>query len=146
MGNRMRKMAAMNKPPQRREIILERIDMPDFSNRGRIEIDLGPPGGLFQSKYAHREGETPLDAYSRGVGYSGPQMADKGQRDGSCNRTACQLPLKGQEQWTMPSYGRGGTDGLLYYCAMCAAKFHDADREMGQPFRCTLEITSMDSL
>ncbi len=92
-----------------------------------------------RSRYGHIEGETPLDAYARGVGYSGPLMADKGLKDGSCNRTACQLPLKGEPQWTMPNYGQGGTDGKLYYCSACARKFHEADRQFGEPLRCTRE-------
>jgi hypothetical protein len=93
------------------------------------------------SKYAHRDGETPLDAYARGVGYAGPKMPDKGQKDGSCNVTACQLPLVDMPQWTMTDHGMGGgTDGKLYYCGSCAMKFHDADREFGEPLRCTLEV------
>lgn len=140
----------MNRPPKKRDIILERIEMPDFGSRGKVIIDTTPlidDRFAFGSRYAHRDGETPLEAYSRGVGYSGPVMPDKGLRDGSCNRTACQLPLAGQEQWTIPTYGgSGGTEGNFYYCKLCAAKFADADREFGQPFRCTLEVTSLEEL
>jgi hypothetical protein len=127
----------MNRPPQKREIILESLPEMDFPPLpGRIGMALGMLG----SKYAHRPGETPTEAAARGVGYSGPVMPDKGLKDGSCNRTACQLPLLGQEQWTMPSYGRGGTNGKFYYCRECARKFHEADRDFGQPPRCTLEV------
>ncbi len=122
----------MNRAPVKRDIILRPLDMPEM--RGRIEIIHEP----YVSRYAHRDGESPLDAHNRGVGYAGPKMADKGLKDGSCNRTACQLPLLGEPQWTMPSYGNGGTDGKYYYCGECAQKFSEADRDMGQPLRCTL--------
>ena len=87
------------------------------------------------NRYLHRDGESPVDAHERGVGYSGPLMPDKGLKDGSCNRTACQLPLRGQEQWTMKDHMTGGK---LYYCADCAMKFHEADRQFGEPLRCSL--------
>jgi hypothetical protein len=77
-----------------------------------------------------------VDAHARGVGYRGPPMLDKGQKDGSCNRTACQLPLAGREQWAMRDFMV--RDGKLYYCADCAMKFHEADRQFGEPLRCTL--------
>jgi hypothetical protein len=63
-------------------------------------------------------------------------MSDKGLKGGSCNRTACQMPLDGQEQWVMLEHLTGGKP--LYYCAECAHKFHEADRHFGDPLRCTL--------
>jgi hypothetical protein len=87
------------------------------------------------SRYDHRAGESPADAHERGVGYAGPKMADKGKKDGSCNRTACQLPLKGERQWFMVDGSVVGSRN--YYCHPCAMKFHEADRQFGDPLRCT---------
>lgn len=98
--------------------------------------------GRFWAKHEARDRERrearsdPVKARAAGMGYSGPVMLDKGQRDGSCNRTACQVPLKGQTQFWMKNYGTEG--GRLHYCADCADKFDQADRDMGQPRRCTL--------
>ena len=86
-------------------------------------------------KFGYVPGETPMDAHARGVGYAGPPLADKGEKDGSCNRTACQMPLKGQEQWFMSEHLTGGRQ--LFYCAECARKFHEADRHFGNQLRCT---------
>lgn len=58
---------------------------------------------------------------------------DKGLKDGSCNRTACQAPLKGERQWTMDDF-RGGK---LYYCHRCARDFNAWDRQIGVALRCT---------
>jgi len=85
----------------------------------------------------HQSTISPQAARAVGMQYNGPEMADKGQRDGSCNRSACQLPLAGHPQFTMPSYGRGGTDGLLYYCGICEKLFSDYDRSIGERLRCT---------
>lgn len=44
---------------------------------------------------------------------------DKGHFDGSCNRRACQRPIKGNgwfNRWT-----------IAYYCQPCAFKINDAD-------------------
>lgn len=67
---------------------------------------------------------------------------DKGQKDGSCNRTACQAPLAGRPQYYMRDYGT--TDGRLYYCEPCAIDFTHWDRidRPGQPFRCTFDETT----
>ena len=131
-----RKITRQSLPKRRRTS--DFVGMSELRQKPVPHVKFDP--AAYVSPYAHRPGETPLDAFARGVGYSGPEMPDKGQRDGSCNRTACQLPLKDQAQWTMPNYGRsGGTDGKLYYCTACAEKFHEADREFGQPLRCTLE-------
>lgn len=48
-----------------------------------------------------------------------PIKLDKGHFDGSCNRTACQRPLAGNNwfnRWT-----------IAYYCQSCALKINDAD-------------------
>jgi len=60
---------------------------------------------------------------------------DKGMRDGSCNRTACQKPLEGMPRWSMPNYTRGGR---LYYCTQCVNEFHKWDRRCGDELRCTI--------
>lgn len=62
---------------------------------------------------------------------------DKGHRDGSCNRTACQRPLAGQVQFWMVDYGKAG--GRLYYCAECEREFTRWDKidRPGQPLRCS---------
>lgn len=61
----------------------------------------------------------------------------KGKRDGNCNRTACQAPLKGREQWYMRDYGT--TNGRLYYCGRCARDFNASDRKFNEPQRCTFD-------
>ena len=61
---------------------------------------------------------------------------DKGQKDGSCNRTACQRPLKGHPQWTMRDHMTGGK---LYYCQSCAFKFNDYDDSIRVSRRCVRE-------
>lgn len=77
--------------------------------------------------------KSPLDAYKAGQGYTGPLMPDKGKRDGSCNRTACQLPLAGNRQFFMKDHVTGGR---LYYCPSCERKFTEADRQFREPMRC----------
>jgi hypothetical protein len=132
MSNLTRKLRRFGLPKHSRSKMSDYVMTPAntrFERASRVE---------YVSPFAHRDGETPVDANARGVGYSGPLMADKGLKDGSCNRTACQLPLAGQQQWTIPSYGKGGTNGLYHYCRVCAAKFHEADREFGESPRCTL--------
>lgn len=63
-----------------------------------------------------------------------PNHPDKGEKDGHCNRTACQAPLKGEPQWFMRS---PFTDGSrLHYCEVCARDFNDWDRRSGDPIRC----------
>jgi len=58
---------------------------------------------------------------------------DKGRLDGSCNRTACQTPLAGREQWRMkPEYN----PEQPHYCGTCARDFHNWDRRIGAPLRC----------
>jgi hypothetical protein len=60
----------------------------------------------------------------------------KGERDGLCNRRACQAPLAGQEQWVMgPPFTSGEK---LHYCAKCAQQFIEDDRKFGDPIRVTL--------
>lgn len=135
MGSLTRKIARQALPKRRRTTDFVGLPVERVRGLDVPHAQMAP----YVSRYAHRDGETPLDAYARGVGYSGPEMADKGLKDGSCNRTACQLPLLDMPQWTMPSHGFGGTDGKLYYCESCAMKFHEADREFRNPLRCTLE-------
>lgn len=65
--------------------------------------------------------------------------ADKGKRDGSCNRTACQAPLKGRPQWYMRESAIH--EGRLYYCDACARDFNAWDRRSGDPKRCTYDST-----
>jgi hypothetical protein len=71
--------------------------------------------------------------------HTGPNKPDKGLRDGSCNRTACQAPLLGEKQYTMPSYGSGSTDGKFHYCQRCRDDFTawDLIDSPGKPLRCT---------
>jgi hypothetical protein len=63
----------------------------------------------------------------------------KGLENGHCNRAACQEPL-------LPGDPRGwmrdhetNTDAKLYYCLGCVLLFNETDRQMGRPFRCTVE-------
>ena len=68
--------------------------------------------------------------------------ADKGKKDGSCNRTACQAPLAGRRQYYMRDHMT--TDGRLYYCEPCAIDFTHWDRidSPNQPYRCTFDETT----
>lgn len=78
--------------------------------------------------------ESPTIAAQNGLGYNGPKMPDKGLADGSCNRTACQLPLAGEP---MDQFMRGNFTGgpRLHYCAKCARDFDDWDYRSGDPVR-----------
>lgn len=80
---------------------------------------------------------SPVRAAAAGQGYSGPLMPDKGQKDGSCNRTACQLPLAGQPQFWMKDHMVA--NGRLYYCRACERKFTEADRRFREELRCTAD-------
>jgi len=64
----------------------------------------------------------------------------KGQRDGNCNRTACQVPLEDREQWTMRDHETNVEGKRLYYCGDCARMFNDFDRRQGYEPRCRLEV------
>ncbi len=72
---------------------------------------------------------SPEGAAAIGSIYTGDNLPDKGQRDGSCNRTHCQLPLKGKSQWVI-------VGGDFHYCEKCADKFREVDRSNNRPFRC----------
>lgn len=76
------------------------------------------------------EPKTPIEAKARDMWYTGPKMPDKGKLDGSCNRSVCQMPLAGQEQWVM--------SGGLHYCAPCAKMFNDNNAQHREPPRATL--------
>jgi hypothetical protein len=53
---------------------------------------------------------------------------DKGQKDGSCNVTACQVPLKGRRQGWMVNHTV--ENGRYYYCASCCRKFNEWDDKL----------------
>lgn len=78
---------------------------------------------------------SPLTAHEAGVGYRGPLMADKGKRDGSCNVTACQMPLLGKPQFIMRPEFSGGAE--MVYCKRCNDGFRRWD-EIDRPgtYRC----------
>lgn len=50
---------------------------------------------------------------------------DKGKKDGSCNVTACQKPLKGTMQGYMDGVHTGGP--RLYYCSEHCCRFNEWD-------------------
>jgi hypothetical protein len=76
-------------------------------------------------------------------GYQHANKEDKGEKDGSCNRTACQAPLKGERQYYMRE--DFNPNGRVYYCETCADMFGAADRRFnpGEPLRCTLDRTTV---
>lgn len=78
---------------------------------------------------------SPVEAAKLRQAYTGPDMPDKGMKDGSCNRSACQAPLKGEPQFWMKNHRV--TNGRLYYCANCERLFTKSDREFREPLRCT---------
>lgn len=65
----------------------------------------------------------------------------KGEKDGNCNRTACQRPLRGRKQWYMDGNFTGGP--RVYYCDDCARDFTRWDMRSGDPIRCTLDETTV---
>lgn len=67
----------------------------------------------------------PVAARQVNRAYTGPEMPDKGMKDGSCNRTACQMPLKGKRQFWMKNLMVH--EGRNYYCADCARLFDEQD-------------------
>lgn len=81
----------------------------------------------------------PNIAYRSSARHTGPNNPDKGMKDGSCNRTACQRPLKGRVQYYMTTPFTAGEK--LYYCRDCADSFAHWDRidRPGEPLRCTLD-------
>lgn len=95
-------------------------------------------GNTVSRNRARREAsKDPVTAKAAGVGYNGPVLPDKGLQDGSCNRTACQMPLAGKRQFFMRDYLTGGR---LHYCGDCGDLFDADDRKFGDPRRCT-ELT-----
>jgi hypothetical protein len=75
---------------------------------------------------------SPVIANAAGLGYTGPLMPDKGKRDGSCNVTACQMPLAGFIQYVMPG------NGNAHYCATCERRMSEWDDQIKTPRRCVL--------
>lgn len=65
---------------------------------------------------------------------------DKGHKDGSCNVTACQAPLKGTMQGYMEGNFTGGP--RLYYCETHCLAFNDWDKRSGDPRRITWDETT----
>ncbi len=63
-------------------------------------------------------------------------LPKKGKKDGLCNRSACQAPLAGKEQWFMKDHM---TAGRLYYCGACARDFNSSDRRYGEEPRCQFD-------
>lgn len=53
--------------------------------------------------------------------------ANKGKRNGSCNRMACLTPLAGQENW----FNHGTS---AWYCRACAMKINTANRREAKQF------------
>lgn len=80
---------------------------------------------------------SPVEANRLGLAYTGPEMPDKGQKNGSCNRTACQMPLAGQPQFWMVNHMVH--NGRYYYCGKCERAFSKWDHidRPGEPLRCT---------
>jgi len=84
---------------------------------------------------ARAKAVTPEECKAAGVMFNG-LMPDKGEKNGSCNRTACQMPLAGKPQFWMKNHSTGGR---LYYCGPCEVEFSKWDRidRPGEPMRCT---------
>ena len=91
--------------------------------------------------YTRTAGDPPHAGY----GHTGGNNLDKGIRDGSCNRTACQRPLKGRTQYVMTTPYTAGEK--LYYCADCADLFAYWDRidRPNEPPRCALVMEEEDA-
>lgn len=81
---------------------------------------------------------SPVEANAVNMQYNGPRMPDKGRMDGSCNRQACQMPLKDEPvRCSMRDHETFVEGKRLYYCMKCADIFDDADR--GRERRITRE-------
>lgn len=84
-------------------------------------------------------GPDPLEAaYERVMRQAGADASrnnpDKGEKDGSCNRTACQRPLADEfEHQFMSGNFTGGP--RLYYCSRCARDFDEWDYRSGDAVR-----------
>lgn len=87
---------------------------------------------------------SPQEAAAIGIGYNGPLLPDKGQKDGSCNRTACQMPLAAEPAHQFMDGNFTGR-GRLYYCAKCAADFDDWDYRSGDRVRIAREPKQSDA-
>lgn len=114
----------MTTPEMRREMTSEQRGAWDYLQRTFLR----------DQENKRRATESPLDARAVGMGYIGPLMEDKGKANGSCNRTACQMPLAEEpvHQFMDGSF----TGGVrLHYCAKCAADFDDWDHRSGDRIR-----------
>ena len=85
---------------------------------------------------------SPEAARAAETGYTGDLMPDKGKRDGSCNVTACQMPLLGKPQFIMR---HPWCVGELYYCKRCNDGFRYWD-EIDRPgtYRCEPDPRNAD--
>lgn len=85
--------------------------------------------------------EIDLMPFNRDGLFSGYEIKPgKGKRDGNCNRTACQVPLEGHQQWTMRDHETNVEGKRLYYCGECASMFNAFDLSQGYEPRCRLEV------
>lgn len=86
--------------------------------------------------------KSPEAARAADTSYNGDLMPDKGKRDGSCNVTACQMPLLGKPQFIMR---HPWCAGELYYCKRCNDGFRRWD-EIDRPgtYRCEPDPRNAD--
>jgi hypothetical protein len=135
LGKQSHKAAAPNldyRAPPRAKPVLDK----DWyeAMMARVVNDSGETANQVRERmYPHARYDRGWMSHPRGE----PNREDKGQRDGSCNRTACQDNLAGFERWSMHNIGY--TEGnRLYYCRTCAVDFNQSDRQFGEPVRCSI--------
>jgi len=66
---------------------------------------------------------------------------DKGDRDGSCNRSSCQRSLKDLPRFSMRGYNH---EQRIYYCPDCAELLNEFDVGSGTHPRCTITEADQD--
>ena len=127
-------------PPRAKEVLdagwYERMMARVVNDRGETANEVRErmyPHARYDLHDAEAEGRRGWMSHPRGE----PDRNDKGLRDGSCNRTACQDNLAGFERWSM--HNHGFTEGnRLYYCRTCAVDFNQSDRQFNEPLRCSI--------
>lgn len=100
------------------------LDITNFAKRADGFHICFPTTGDAAEDAKVKFGKMPGDAEDRPDGLK----PDKGKKDGSCNRTACQRPLamESEHQFMEAPFTAGER---LYYCAYCAITFDRVDAD-----------------
>jgi hypothetical protein len=128
-------------PPRAKEVLdagwYERMMGRVINDRGETANDVRErmhPHARYDLGDAQAEGRRGWMSHPAGE----PNREDKGKRDGSCNRTACQDNLAGFERWSMRNFSYDEGVNRLFYCRTCAYDFNQSDKQFGEPLRCSI--------